>query len=579
MYPTSPLFWTLMGLYCAVIIGVSIYYVKAVKNADDFFGASRVTPWWAAGVSYFMTAFSASAFVAAASFTYSYGGLKVISIVLSVFTFLAGYYFFSRRWHRTGCKTAVEYIQQRFGDRAAKFFVFTGIPIRILDNANRIYVTAVLTYTILGLPLWAGAMLTTFVAFLSAVTGGFLSVVATDAIQAVVLAVITTIIACFSISMVGGFDALIEKLPAAYWSLNPPDSGYDIPFVIALTVVGIASWNGYWALVQRVVSVKTERDAQLVSLTSGISYYLLFPLFMLPPMAAAVLVPGLTGAAETEQSYLLLAKMILPMGMLGVFFFALVSASVTALNGEFNVVAQVVVEDIIRPLKPALVEKSGVLLGRLLVAVMAIACLIFSLFIPLLGGSFHFLAVLMGMTTLPTFLPLLFGLYNRKTPGWGAILAFILGITTSAVMEFGYHLSLFWIVMANFSVTMLTLLISGYVASAEHEPSVKRLYALLDHQPREPEASPIAPVGTAPAPGEVDVGTPMLKVIGWTLLILTAISAISFFETGANHAPTAWMVGGLLGFGAACLAVPYCRRSGKDAAKPPVTDLVPVSKP
>lgn len=554
----SPVFWSLMGLYCLVIIGVAVYFSKFIRNADDFFGASRVTPWWAAGLSYFMTAFSASAFIAAASFTYRFGGLSVMALLLTLFTFLAGYYIFSARWHRTGCKTAIEFLQHRFGNRSAKFFVATGIPIRILDNANRIYVTGVLTHVILDIPLWVGASATALIAFISAVAGGFLSVVITDAIQAVVLAIITMIIATFALIKVGGMGELMASLPQGYWSMSPEGSEYNFAFVAALALVGIFSWNGYWSLVQRVVSVKTEKDARRVSLTSAISYYLLFPLFTLPPIIAVVLVPGLSGAVETEQSYLRLAAMVLPAGMLGIFFFALVSAAVTSLNAEFNVVAQIVVEDILRPVRRSFVERHGVRLGRVLMALMAFACLVVSLLIPLLGGSYHFLVTLMGMTTLPTFMPLLFGLLWRKTPGWGAMLAFLLGILISLILGFGFGLPLAWVIAGNFLVTLVTLLVSGYVDSSEHVPSVVTLFERLSRRPveEEPEAEAVAePVAGESAAGAAAAAgkSPMVPVLGWSLLILAGISLLALLAPSDSHAPTIVMVISLAVIGAVLL--------------------------
>lgn len=560
----SPVFWTLMGLYCLVIIGVAVYFSKFIRNADDFFGASRETPWWAAGLSYFMTAFSASAFIASASFTYRFGGLSVMSLLLAVFTFLAGYFVFSARWHRTGCKTAIEFLQRRFGDRSAKFFVVTGVPIRILDNANRIYVTGVLINVILGIPLWVGASTTALIAFISAVAGGFLSVVVTDAIQAVVLAIITVIIASFALVKVGGVGELMASLPQGYWSLSPESGAgqYNFAFVASLALVGIFSWNGYWSLVQRVVSVKTEKDARRVSLTSAISYYMLFPLFTLPPIVAVVLVPGLSGGVETEQSYLRLAMMVLPAGMLGIFFFALVSAAVTSLNAEFNVVAQIVVEDILRPVKRNFVERHGVRLGRLLMALMALACVLVSLMIPLMGGSYHFLVTLMGMTTLPTFMPLLFGLLWRKTPGWGAMLAFFLGVLASLVLGFGFGLPLAWVIGGNFLVTLATLLVSGHLDSAAARPSVVELFERLGRKPVE-ETVAGEPAGEQGLAAVAVARSPMLPVLGWSLLILAGVSLLALLSPADSHAPTIIMVTSLAGIGLALLAL--CARARRIA--------------
>lgn len=537
----------MIGLYSLTVIGVGMYFSKFVKGANDFFGASKVTPWWAAGLSYFMTAFSAAAFIGGASFTYRHGGLSLLSVALAVPVFMLGYWVFSRRWYRTGCKTVVEYLQQRFGSGAARFFVITGIPIRILDNANRVYVTAVLLETLCGLPLWIGAVVTTFVSFASAVAGGYLGVVATDALQAIVLGLITAIIAAFALARVGGVEELLAKLPEGYWSLNPEGSPYGLAFILALALLGIFSWNGYWSLVQRFVSVKSERDAQLVSLTSGVSYYLLFPLFALPPIAAVVLVPGLVGAEQTEQSYLLLSQLILPAGLMAVFVSALVGASVTGINSEFNTVSQIVVEDILRPVCRQMSQKRELFLSRLFMLIMALCCLGISLGIRSMGGSYNFLVTLMGMTTLPTFVPLLASLLWPKMPGWGAIWGCLAGTGMSMVLGFGFNLGLEWVIGGNFLVTSLVVLVSGLVDPVDRRPAVVELFGRL-------RKSQIPDQAEAGAGGDL-VPSPMLTVLGWSLLILAAVTLFALLESESGLAPTLCMLGGLAGFGVLFLAL------------------------
>jgi solute:Na+ symporter, SSS family len=453
-------FWAIIGFYALILAGISIYFAKYVKNTDDFFSGSRHTAWWVSGLSFFMTAFSASIFVGQASFTYKHGGLSLIMVASGFIYFGVGYFLLSRRWHRTGMSTAIEFVDKRYSPATSKFFVWTGIPMRILDNANRLYVTAVLIEVLLGVGLFKALVFTAIITIVYTIAGGFLAVVLTDAIQAIVMAVIVVVVAVVSVLKIGGIGEIVERLPDSFYDLSPAGTDYGMFFIVAMAVVAIFSWNGYWSLVQRYVSVETEKDAQKVSLTSWLSYWILFPLFAVPPIIATILVPGLKGM-ETEHCYIKLANLILPAGLMGLLCFAILGATVTALNSEMNVMSQVMIKDVLKKRLKGVSQKTQLFVSRCLIVIIMILCMAVASVIRKLGGSFVYLMVFMSITILPTFMPLLFGLFNKRTPGWGAILAFCVGLTVGIVCKFGFQMHLAWMVTINFFATLATLWITG----------------------------------------------------------------------------------------------------------------------
>ena len=119
-------FWLVIVLYTLLLIGISFYFLRFVKNTDDFFLGARHTPWTVAGLSFFMTAFSASVFVADASFTYRYGGLSLLKIIASAPIFIIGFFLFAPRWHRTGHHSAIDFIENRYGQTTGQFFPLDG---------------------------------------------------------------------------------------------------------------------------------------------------------------------------------------------------------------------------------------------------------------------------------------------------------------------------------------------------------------------------------------------------------------------------------------------------------------------
>lgn len=526
--PFSLPFWFVMVSYCLLLSGVSIWFSKYVSNTDDFYRASGHTPWLVSGLSFIMTAFSASVFVANASLAYNHGGVNLVLILSQLGIFLCGYFVFARRWHRSGVKTAIEFIEIRYNRSTANFFVWTGIPMRILDNANRLYVTSVLMEAVFGIKLWLGILLTVIITLVYTIFGGFIAIVVTDSLQAIVLGIIVLIMSVMAFIRVGGVDGFLDRLPEGYWNLNPEGSDWGMLFVIAWLFVGIFSWNGVWSLVQRYVCVETESDAKKVSIIGGISYLLLFVLLAFPPMFAAALIPGMQGTQQAEQCYMKLAEMILPAGLLGVLFFAILGATITSLNSELNVIAQVIVGDMLKKLLSNRTEQYKLFFSRVSIVAVMIMCMLISLGIKSFGGSLKYLLTIFGLTSLPTFIPMLMGLLYRKTPAWGCVLSFSVGLSVSLVLTFVFKVYMPYVILVNGILTTVTMFVTGqfWPVHGEKAKVVEKLFARLTTAGA---GNPVNPHTTA-ACGSRSVMLPLISVslvIMGTILLMAAFMPFS----------------------------------------------------
>ncbi len=448
-------FWFVVCAYAALLTGISVYVGRMIKNTDDFYRGGGNNTWWARGLSFFMTTTSASVFVANASFAYNYGLLNTFLIIAQLPVFILGYFVFARLWHRTGCGSAIEFIDHRYGTPTTRFFLWTGIPIRLLENALRVYVTAVLLEALFGIPIFTGVIITAGLALIFTLVGGFLGVVITDALQAILLAVIVGVVAILAWSQIGSLDNFMSSLPEDYWTLRPTDGVMDLPMIIGWIFVAAFAWNANWSLVQRFVSVPTERDAAKVSLMGGVAYYLIFPVLAVPPMLAAALLPELRGTPEVEHSYFLIAWEVLPQGLLGMLCFGIFGATITALNSELNVMSQVIIKDGIRRWVSGLSEKAELFIGRIIIVILLILCVVVSIRIREFGGAFNFLVTLLGLSTLPIFMPILLGLVMRKADGRVCMLSFTGGLATAILLRFVLETPMSVVIFGNGTVTFL----------------------------------------------------------------------------------------------------------------------------
>src|SRR5437763_15960716 len=105
--------YTVIGLYALLMILVGLYVIRFNRGAAEYFrGGSRI-PWLVAGLSCFMSGFSAWTFTGAAGVAYTHGIAAVGLYIGNAASFLLGYFVFAARWRRSRVTTVMEYLSDR----------------------------------------------------------------------------------------------------------------------------------------------------------------------------------------------------------------------------------------------------------------------------------------------------------------------------------------------------------------------------------------------------------------------------------------------------------------------------------
>ena len=90
----------LIALYFGIVIFVGWYSARKNKDTDDYFKGGGKIPWFLAGVSNWVSGFSAFMFVAAAGFTYRNGLGAAVVFTMATWAYLVGAFYFASRWRR-----------------------------------------------------------------------------------------------------------------------------------------------------------------------------------------------------------------------------------------------------------------------------------------------------------------------------------------------------------------------------------------------------------------------------------------------------------------------------------------------
>jgi len=404
---TAPDYLTLL-LYVGGIFVISTLSARRTSNSQEMFSAGRSSPWWASGLSGFMTMFSAGTFVVWGGIAYEHGFVAVaINTCYGIAALLVGY-FVAGKWNALGVSTPAEFVQLRFGNTGLHFFTWAMLAKRILGVSVSLYALAVLLVALIPVDLTMAIVVFGGIVVLYTMQGGLWAVLMTDVLQFIVLTVVVLMVAVLMISGMS-FEGFAERVPEHF--LSPVAGPYGWFFLAGWVTIHFFIIGAEWAFVQRYLAVRSPREAKKSAYLFG-AMYLATPLFwMLPPL----LYRGQVEGVDKEQAYILASQSVLPPGVLGLMVAAMFSATASMVSSQLNVFAGVLTKDFYRPFfhpgasEPALVRAGRiftVLLGALLVAT--------AILVPRLGGAEKVIITINSLLVVPLFAPTLWGLFSRK---------------------------------------------------------------------------------------------------------------------------------------------------------------------
>jgi SSS family solute:Na+ symporter len=354
--------WSIIAAFIALSAGITLLVrKKAGKNLESFFLGGRNLPWLVAGVSMVATTFAADTPLAVNELVYQNG----ISGNWLWWNFLAGgmltVFFFSRLWRRAGVLTEVEFAEIRYSGRpAALLRGFKAVYLGLFMNVLIIGWVNVAMMTILevffDLPridslLYTGGLML-LVALYSSISG-LLGVAITDSIQFVLAMTGSIILAIIVVQSpeIGGIESLKSKLPAGSLSFFPQigEAGAGTSLTIGLgaflafaTMQWWSSWypgaepGGGGYIAQRMMSVKSEKDAFWATLFFQVAHYCIRPWpWIIVGLCAVVLYPDLSDA-DSKFGYVMAMKDYLPPGLKGLLLAGFLAAYMSTISTQLN---------------------------------------------------------------------------------------------------------------------------------------------------------------------------------------------------------------------------------------------------
>lgn len=500
--------YIVFGLYAVLILGVAMYMSREkkghVKNSSDYFLASKALPWWAIGTSLIASNISAEQFIGMSGSGYAIG-LAIASYEwMSAAALLIIAKYFMPIFLEKKIYTMPQFLDRRYDNRVRTVMAVLWLLVYVFVNLTSVlYLGSLALNTIMGVPLTYGIIGLAVFAALYSIYGGLKSVAWTDFIQVAFLiggGLVTTYVALDAVADmydVGGplaglveifrefpdkFDMILERgqIMVPDGEGGTRDAFQDIPGISVLVgglwVTNFAYWGFNQYIIQKGLGAKNKKEAQRGLAFAGYLKLLVPLIVVIPGIAAYALTTGDLSPSDKAYPYVL---QLVPIGVRGVAFAALIAAVVSSLAAMLNATANIFTMDVYKNfINKNVSETLQVRIGR----ITSFVALLIAFFTarPLLGQldqAFQYIQNFTGYIT-PGVVVIFIGglLYRWGTPNaalWSAILTIPLSWAFEAFTNIPFinRIGYVFLILAG-----IYLLISHLETKKEPHPKAIKLY-------------------------------------------------------------------------------------------------------
>lgn len=373
----------IIGLYLVVMLLVGVWFVKRIKNTDDYYVAGRTLGPVVLAATVCATIIGGSAMMGRAGIAYTTGFKAIATAVpymLGMFIFSG----FAGRIQKVGEKYNIESIPSlfefRFG-KAAKVVLAAMVAFAMVGTvAAQVTATATIIKLLggqVGISYEMGALIATMIFIIYTAASGLFGVVYTDVVQFFMLIIfVYLLIPTSSIASLGGLGAFWANVDKSY--ITPYIDGEilgDIVTYLVFTMAGAEMW-------QRAFAAKDGKSAKRGMFWGTAVYAVTIVLLFTMGLAAQQLLPNVVEEFGTADAVVpALAIKILPPGLTGLALSGILSVMMSTADSYLLVSVQTVVSDIGKTFHPQMTQKHEILFSRIASVVLALGALVIALYI------------------------------------------------------------------------------------------------------------------------------------------------------------------------------------------------------
>ena len=440
--------------YCLLILGIGLFISKGKKgekkDSSDYFLAGRGLAWWAIGASIIAANISAEQFIGMSGSGYAIGLAMATYEWIAALGLIIVAKWFLPIFLQKQIYTMPQFLEQRFDSRVKTVMSIFWLAVFIFINLTSIlYLGALTIQNVIGIPLIYGVLFLVVFAGVYSIYGGLKAVAITDVVQVIFLiggGLITTFIVVNALGngngLIKGFINLYEtsqdKFHLILKSSNP---GYkDLPgisvIIGGLWVACLYYWGCNQYIIQRALAAKSVDEARKGMQFAGL-LKLLIPLIVVIP-GIAVYAMGIE-LEKSDEAYPWLISRLIPAGIKGLAFAALIAAIVSSLASMMNSISTIFTMDIYKPyIERTASEQKLVKVGRLSSFASLVIAVVITPMLTTLDQAFQYIQEFTGFISPGALAIFLTGFFYKKASPNGALLAAIGTFIFSIAMKLAF---------------------------------------------------------------------------------------------------------------------------------------------
>lgn len=462
------------SIYVLIIISIG-WWVSRKKpgeeqNSTDYFLAGRSLPWYAIGASLIASNISAEQIIGMSGSGFAIGmSIAAYELMAAVTLLLVAKYLLPIYLNK-GIFTMPQFLLLRYDGRVRTSLAVFWLLLYVFVNLTTVmFLGALALNTVMGLPFIYGILGLGAFSLIYSIYGGLKAVAYTDIIQVIFLVIGGVLVSGVALNLVSGGNGalsglftLIREVPEKFDMIFDVGSTYtiggetksaykDLPGISVLIggmwIANLAYWGCNQYITQRALAAKDLAEAR-----KGVAFAaflkVIMPLFVVIPGVAVYYLVEKTGdpniinsmmgdgSMKPDKSYPTMLALV-PMGLKGITFAALIGAIISSLASMMNSTATIFTMDIYNKfINKTASENTLVKVGRFTSFIaLVVACLV----TPALEGfdqMFQYIQEFSGFVTPAVTVIFLFGMFWSKATSNAALWVAVLSLPLNAFFYF-----------------------------------------------------------------------------------------------------------------------------------------------
>jgi len=438
-------------IYGIVIIVVGNWLARSSnkkRDSSDYFFASKSLPWFLVGSSIIAANISAEQFIGMSGSGFAIGlGIATYEWIAALILIVVAKYFLPVFMEKK-IFTMPQFLALRYDSRIKTILAVFWLGLFIFVNLTSIlYLGALTLKSIFGIKLIYGIIGLALFSLLYTIVNGLKAIASTDIIQVFFLLLGGLITTYFAVNHVGGnsgifngFEVMFREIPDKFHMIiKKQDPNYFyLPGIRAIFggiwIAGIYYFGANQYIIQKAFGAKSLQEAQKGMLFAGFLKMILPFVVVVPGIVAFALSADI---AKPDEAYPWILENIVPAGIKGLIFAALIAAIVSSFSAIINSTSTIFTMDLYKPcINKNASEKQLVAVGRVSGVVAMVVAVIVA---PLLGNidqAFQFIQEYTGMISPGVTAIFVLGMFWKRTTSAAALWSTILSIPVSAAIKF-----------------------------------------------------------------------------------------------------------------------------------------------